>query len=334
MAKRAIIETALENLEHNTGLKGIWHPDKGIFDGEIEWLYNDEVYQIPLEIKNQVERFQVGNLIEQKRQLPALLVAADYINPMVKETLRAEGIGYLETNGNVFLKTGPLFLWIDNIKTIPREKKVTGRAFAKTGLKLLFHFLLEEDVLNLTYRDIAQRTGIGFGNLNFIITDLKQQGFLLNINKDVYKLTRKQELLQRWVRAYEEKLKPTLEIGTFRFVNQDNYFNWKEIHLLEGNTFWGGEPAGGIITNYLQPQQYTLYTTETRGNLMRNYQLVPDKEGDIKVYQKFWQLADEEEGTVPPLLVYADLINSNDRRCLQTAEKIYNGFLQDKFRAD
>ncbi|MBX2951947.1 MAG: hypothetical protein KF870_05550 [Leadbetterella sp.] len=33
---------------------------------------------------------------------------------------------------------------------------------------------------------------------------------------------------------------------------------------------------------------------------------------------------------VPPLLAYADFMNPNDRRCMETAQKIYNEFLQDK----
>jgi len=161
-----------------------------------------------------------------------------------------------------------------------------------------------------------------------------QLGKLFDLkNKDTYKFTRKDQLLQKWIRAYNEKLKPALEIGTFRFVNKDKYFNWKDIDLKPGETFWGGEPAGGILTDYLQPEQYTLYTAETRGDIIKKYQLAPDKNGDIKVYLKFWRFTEELLKTVPPLLVYADLINSNDRRCIQTAERVYDVYLQTKFRA-
>jgi hypothetical protein len=334
MDAKIIIEKALDNLEKQIGVTATWRHEGGDVDGEIYFTYNKEHYRIPVEVKKEVRAHQLGKLIDLKKQLKKVMVVAEYVYPKLKEELRAEGIAYLETNGNIFIKEGNLFLWVDNFKTEPKETGATGRAFAKTGLKLLFHFLTNEHLLNLTYREIARRTGIGFGNINFIMTDLKEQGFLLSINKDTYKFARKDELLQKWIRAYNEKLKPALEIGTFRFVNKDKYFNWKDIDLKPGETFWGGEPAGGILTDYLQPEQYTLYTTETRGDIIKRYQLVPEKNGDIKVYLKFWTFTEELLKTVPPLLVYADLINSNDRRCIQTAERVYDEYLQTKFRAN
>jgi hypothetical protein len=331
MEELLIIDKALANLEKQTQLKATWRPLSGLVDGEIRFDYNGETYQLPVEIKAEVRAHQLSRLFDQKKQLNKLMVVAEYIYPKLKEQLRAEGIAYLETNGNVFIKEGALFFWVDNLKTERTESVAMGRAFTKTGLKLLFQLLVEEDLLNLTYRELARRTGVGFGNINFILTDLKEQGFLIPVNKDSYKFTRKKELLQKWVQAYDEKLKPTLEIGSFRFVKNDDYFNWRTIELTPGSTFWGGEPAGGILTRNLQPEHYILYTTESRGELLKKYQLVPSDNGDIKVYLKFWKVTDNQLETVPPLLVYADLINSNDRRCIQTAERIFDEYLQGKF---
>ena len=90
----------------------------------------------------------------------------------------------------------------------------------------------------------------------------------------------KEELLQRWMVAYEDKLKLSkLHIGTFRFINENDQSNWKNLNLGANKTFWGGEPAGAIITKYLNPEIYTLYTTETRNDLIKNYKLVPDPKG-------------------------------------------------------
>ncbi|MBS1633282.1 MAG: hypothetical protein JST10_11995, partial [Bacteroidetes bacterium] len=74
----------------------------------------------------------------------------------------------------------------------------------------------------------------------------------------------------------------------------------------------------------------TLYTIENRNELIKNYRLIPYEKGNIKVYKKFWHLDDGPAQTVPPLLIYADLMNTNDRRCIETAQKIYDRFLQNK----
>jgi hypothetical protein len=98
-------------------------------------------------------------------------------------------------------------------------------------------------------------------------------------------------------------------------------------------TAWGGEPAGDILTDYLHPGELTMYTTETKAELMKNYKLIPDNNGNIKIYQRFWENA-TEANTVPPLLVYTDLINAGDRRSFDTAQKIYNDYLQNQFESN
>ena len=250
----------------------------------------------------------------------------------MKEELRRENIAYLETNGNVFYKGKDLMLWIDGQKAIRGlgVKEKTGRAFTKTGVRLLFHFMLEPALLDLTYREIAQRTGTVFGNINVIMNDLKQQGFLLQLDRSRYQLQKKKELLERWMVAYEEKLKPALKLGNFRFLKDEDYIKWKNIQLAP-ITMWGAEPAADLLTNYLKPGELTLYTLETKQELIRNYRLIPDEKGPVKAYKKFWYDDKENQNIVHPLLVYVDLMNTGDRRCIETAQKIYEQFLQDKF---
>jgi len=163
------------------------------------------------------------------------------------------------------------------------------------------------------------------------MTDLKSQGFLVQETRNKYRLVNKKELLDKWMTAYQDKLKPALEMGTFRFLNEKDYTRWQQLPLKAGKTWWGGEPAGGILTNYLKPAEFTLYTQEKRNELIRNYLLVPDINGNITVYQKFWQQDDDNSNVVSPLLAYVDLMSKTDRRSIETAQKVYDEFLQSKF---
>jgi hypothetical protein len=229
------------------------------------------------------------------------------------------------------LKEKGLFLWIEANNPIEIKDKTTNRAFTKTGLKVVYQFLINEDWINYTYRQIAEETNTGIGNVNNIFTGLKQEGYLLQLNKEQYKLENKKKLLEKWIMEYEKRLKPTLTIGTFRFLKEDDFYNWKKLQLQNGKTWWGGEPAGDLFTNYLRPEELTIYTIETRGDLMKNYRLVPDINGNVKVFKKFWENEGVNDNVVHPLLAYTDLINKGDRRCTETAQKIYDEYLQDKF---
>jgi hypothetical protein len=166
------------------------------------------------------------------------------------------------------------------------------------------------------------------GNINYIYNGLKDLGFLIRKNKDTYLLTRKKELLEKWMGAYEEKLKPSLKIGNFRFAKENDFANWKNLDIQPEKTCWGGEAAADLLTDYLRPAELMLYTRESRSELMKNYRLIPDQEGPVSIYQKFWH--QPEAITAPPLLVYADLMNTHDKRSLETAEKVYDKFLREQ----
>lgn len=327
--------TALDNLQRTAQIKGKWtdiaqNKASNGLNGQIEFVLNQIPVKFNAEVKNNLRAINLPLIYKLAKEQVPLIIVADLIFPKIKEELRNHDIAYLEANGNIWLKNGETLLWIDANKTLPVEKEKINRAFTKTGLKMLFDFLRNEALINAPYREIAQQTGVALGNVNYILNGLKEKGFLLKIDKDRYKLTNKKELLNTWIIKYAEKLKPELEIGTFRFLRDNDFVNWKKLPLKIGKTWWGGEPAGNILTQYLKPAELTLYTLETRNELIKHYKLISDPTGNIKVFKKFWK-DDDAENTVPQLLVYTDLINTGDHRCIETAEKIYNEFFKEKF---
>jgi len=332
MKTKETIYLALENLRTNTQIQGKWEENakENGFHSKLKLNIADEVVLYNVELKDELRNQQLQKVIEDNIANPPFMVVANRIFPKIKEQLRLNNIAYLEANGNIYLKNKGITLWIDTNAMINPTKKTETRAFTKTGLKVVFQFLMDETWLNKPYRQIAEYTGTSIGNITNIINGLKHNVFLLNLNKYENILQNKKGLLEKWVEVYDEKLKPTIKIGTFRFLNQVDFVNWRQINLQEEKTYWGAEPAADILTNYLKPQELTIYTTETRNELINNYKLIPDETGNVKAYYKFWNDNDNHKQTVPPLLIYADLMNINDRRCVETAKKIYDAYLQNK----
>jgi hypothetical protein len=326
-----IIDIALENLHKNAGITGKW-AEYGLkdLDGQMELVIENQLLKFNTEIKQELRNHQLPKIIDQAQQTGPLMVVANRIFPKIKEELRHNHIAYLEANGNIYLKQGNIMLWLDGQKPAQTKTEKGNRAFTKTGLKVLFHFLLDEQLVQLRYREIAKITHVALGNVNYIMNGLKELNFVIEVSSKTFRLNNKKELLQKWMVAYEERLKPALLMGTFRFLKEEDFLNWKNTPINTAKTKWGGELAGDLYTNYLRPQTLTLYTIESRNELIRNYRLIPDDNGSIKVYKRFWHVNDENTATVPPLLIYADLMNTGDRRCMETAQKIYDGFLQNK----
>lgn len=184
----------------------------------------------------------------------------------------------------------------------------------------MFHFLLKESLINEPYRTIAEATGASLHIISKTISSLKTLGFIVDLDDKNQKLVRKKELLNRWIYQYGDKLRPSLFMGSFSFLDPEK--DWKK-HALDTATQWGGEPAGDLLTGYLKLEIFLLYTEQTRSDLMKQLRLEPDDDGKIEIYQRFWTGEENGHQTVPSLLVYADLIYSGDPRNLQTAQRIY-----------
>lgn len=336
MREAEIVNIALENLQKSAHILGEWEDNTHIrnhaFDGIITLKVDDKTYRINTEVKTTLRNHQLYQIKEIANANKPFLLVAEHIFPKIKDELRQNGIAYLEVNGNIYLKEPGIYLWIDNQKPIQQGKEMLNRAFAKTGLRVIFHFLLNDKIVNYPYRDIARMADVGLGNINNVMNGLNQAGFLIKMNRNEYKLVNKKELLEKWMVAYAEKLQPTLYIGNFRFLKEEDYKNWKQVPLATGKTYWGGEPAADIMTNYLRPEILTLYTEENRNDLIKNYRLIPDDKGKVRVYKKFWDYDEVNCNTVDPVLVYIDLMNTGDGRCMETAKKLFDEYkLTNKF---
>jgi hypothetical protein len=333
MNKDEIIQFATANFQKENAINLEWKelPNDKMIDGKLTVKLNEHTLALNAEIKNELRTIHLAKIEELALAKKPFIIIAQRIFPKIKEELRKRNLAYLEANGNMYLNNKALYVYTQGNNALEITKTTTNRAFTKTGLKVIYQFLIDDNWINKTYREIAEQTNTGVGNVNNIFNGLKQEGYLLQLTKQEYKIDNKQKLLEKWVMEYEKRLKPTLIIGTFRFLHKDDFYNWKDILLIKEKTLWGGEPAGDLLTNYLRPEELTLYTNEERSDLMKNYRLIPDLEGNIKVFKKFWIKEEQYTNTVHPLLAYADLVNKGDRRCTETAQKIYDEYLQNQF---
>jgi hypothetical protein len=326
-----IIYAALQNIEHQANIQGEWKPaDLPELDGRLTITFEGHKLTFNVEVKTELRHHQLPDLQNLAKRHAPMMIIAYRIFPKIKEELRHLNIAYLEANGNIFFKEKGTYICIDTQPLLPGTKTDRNRAFTKTGLRVVFQFLLAEEFINLPYREIAERLAVGLGNINYVMTGLKEMGFIVQLDKKRYKMQNKKELLDKWITGYKEKLQPDLLIGRFDFVDKDDYLRWKDIPLITNKTRWGGEPAANMLTDYLQPGKFTIYTAETRLDVIKKYKLFPEENGPVTAYRKFWEDVPGYETTVPPLLVYADLVSEGDRRLTETAEKVYDEYLQNK----
>jgi hypothetical protein len=332
MKEAEIVHTALENLKNYVGIKATWENMSGEqYDGIIKLTVDKTPIRFEVEIKSELREHQLAPIVTKLKAIKNMMICATRIYPKVKEVLRENNIAWLEGNGNIYFNAEGKMVWVETQKPLLTQKEKLNRAFTRMGLQVVFQLLNNQALIEENYRVIADKTGTALGNVSNVFNGLKASGFIVMKNKKEKALINKKELLDKWLTAYQDVLKPAINLGKFRFTDQESYLNWKNLKLNTPLTQWGGEPAAETLTDYLRPAEYIIYTTEPKPELMKKYRLLPDENGDVVVYKKFWIGDQEESNLVPPLLVYADLMLKNEKRCQETARLIYERFLEKQF---
>ena len=325
--EKYILEEAINSLLKYTHIQAIVKDGRLRRDAILEIAKEEFVVETKPEITKGNKGIVLAQLKEVSREnnLPIILLTKYIPTEIAKEYVN-EGVFYLDVAGNCNIRQNNLVLLVEG-KKIERMAKVNQpRAFQEAGIKLIFLFLVDPEKAQLTYRELAELANISLGSVGTIMQELIDLNFILK-TKQTMKLKNTKELLNRWIIAYHDVLRPRLLMRHMRFVRPENYTKWKEINLNEpdGLAFWGGEPGANLLTNYLHPGIFTIYT-------YRNWQsfkdigLVPDENGNVEVLVIFW--SPETCLGIPPILIYADLMSSGSDRNIETANMILKNELQ------
>lgn len=267
---------------------------------------------------------------------PFLLVA-ERINPDAADSLKTLGLQYVDCSGSIYLFSEEPYAYIHLTgRRSPRlraEKVV--RAFQPAGLRVIFTLLSLYSERNSSYRTIAMYSGVALGTVVNTMEDLEKLGYIRsNRGKRILDIDKEDELIDRWVEGYLQRLRPKLGIQRFRTRNLDW---WREFGMEEYKHFdlWlGGEPAAAVLMKYLRPGRITVYGRPNLDEFARRVKLSRDDDGELELLQPFWDfegapIQDKYDGKrlCPPLLIYADLVGAGDARCLDAAGMLREEFL-------
>lgn len=304
-------------------------------DAFIRVTINQKIYAFVVEIKN-VDRFamvaQVKHQLEEFEERPLLI--APKLTDAAADKCKELGLNFIDLAGNAYVNEPGLFIFIKGQKQELNQNNTMnyfkgGKALTPTNLRMAFALLCNPEMLNAPYREIAKVAGIALGAVGWGFNDLAARALTLGDGKKNNRVLIQQEkLIQEWVTNYPIKLRPKLNPRRFKANNLDW---WKNLDVKKYEAQWGGEVAADRLTHYLKPNFYTLYLhgkefKKNMNKLIVENRLVPEPNGDIELLEAFWDFDDADflPEVVPTLLVYADLIASNDPRNLETAKMIYD----------
>ena len=326
---KTVVEKALDVFRKRTRIEANLYGD-----GIVRLAHEGRKWEFKAEVRLRVNRATIALLKQKMDRAGDGLLVTDYVNPKLAEMMKNQGIPFIDAAGNAFVNATPLYIIVKGEKPDKMVKtKPVKRLFKPGGLKLIFALLNNPGMEKATYRDLAKAANVALGTVDFVITELKELGFLIDMAKKGRQLLKTEQLLRRWVEAYPENRKPKLVQEKFR-TNAPLW--WKDIKPTEFGLFWGGEIAAAKLTGRLKPERYTIYTDHLPGKLVYKFKFQKDPNGNVEFVTPFWTFGWElaEKKVVPPLLIYADLMATGDARAIEAAEIIYDNYLTRLIRED
>jgi len=340
LPKRALLEGALDALEKATGttahILGWDHKiAEGKADAVLELIKDQKKLRYIVEVKPTLPTAALGHAVAQLQRFkkPGMLVTR-YITPPMAERLKQLNVAFIDTAGNAYINTPQLFVYVTGRKAPEKEENAQRvKAFRPTGLQVIFALLCLPELIKAPYRDIAKAADVALGTVGWVMYDLKRLNYLVERGKHGRKLVNARALLNAWVTAYPQQLRPKLYIGRYRAPDPDW---WQNADLKKFRAFLGGETAAARLTHYLKPEMATIYALGDVDEFLIQHRLKKDPDGDVEMLKAFWKLDYpwNYPRLTPPLIVYADLMATANERNIETGKLIYEKYLARLVRED
>jgi hypothetical protein len=261
-----------------------------------------------------------------RKPWPVVLATACW-RPKVARSLREANQNYLDTAGNIFLRLPGLYVFRETsdppLVDIGRDRSI-GETFAPTTTRVGLQLLLEPELVNASYRELARRSGISLRSVQLAMEAFKADGFVEDARKKQLRLVSRTKFFTKWVEGYNRRLRPKLRLGRYRMSDPEG-----ELVLDEHKACWGGEQASMLIGNGVHSVERLVHVYGTATPIIAKNKLRLDPDGSIELMTAVWDPNQEAKAGIAPLfVVYADLVNTRDPRCEEVANRMWEDLLQ------
>ncbi len=267
-------------------------------------------------------------------RLPRLLVAR-YVPRPTGERLANAGVNFVDRVGNIHLALGD----DHHVLLLGRREPGIEPTARRPGPALVqFYFVLLADSAAVAWpvRTLAKAAGIGKTAAATGLQRLVRLGVLARTQDLAYRLVERAQLVDNFIRGYEQVLRTHLVIGRFRApdLNPDRFLEHIVLAAKEMQANWavtGGLAAHGLDRFY-RGEDLPLFIEPCTQALQRTLRLVPDRQGPVTLFRPFGQMwAWRVVNNTPvahPWLVYAELLHRGEPRALEAAEHVREEYLQ------
>lgn len=247
------------------------------------------------------------------------LIGATSVAPRTADAFRRAGIQFIDSGGNASIHFDDVLIDVrgrrtDRDQSRPQQKK-GGNLFSRARAQVAFVLLQWPSLWGVPQRELAEAAGVSLGQANDAVTMFRNSGFGPGGHRS------DAEFLDLWVAAFPTGLASKLTLAIYRGSLEEFGKASAEDPALGAGSAVSGEVAA---VDLLRPAALTIYVGELDPMLPLRNRWRTDGKGNITVRRKFWttpsgETHDDEAPLIdqrlaPALLVYADLMASDDPR--------------------
>lgn len=252
-----------------------------------------------------------------------ILLVGPRVTERSAEIFRTLGINYIDPSGNAFITFDGVHIDVRGRRpnpdapvesAVPRMTRGGVNLFSTKRSQVIFALLTWEDLLVRPVRELARTAGVSLGQAQDTLELLEHYGFL----DDRRRLSRRERehLIDQWTAGYPAGLGARNKIGSFSG-------DFSRLSPTEAAVYVSGEAAAQSLRN---PETIVLYTDMFPEGLIRAYRWRRNEENpNIFLRHQFWTPPEAGDAGIlraPWLLVYADLMASNDSRQAEAAHHL------------
>jgi hypothetical protein len=297
-------------------------------DGELRLTVSGHEYHFYVAVKTIHRKESLSSLFADAA--PNTLLICNRLTPYLADICMENGVNFIDSAGNVRINNGALHIWIESQKTSQSKKDFElaskGNNLGEGAAKLLFALLSSPDVLNLSYREIADYANISLGMVSKGLGILQAES-LISLG-ETRRILDTERMLNLWIESYRLSIRPKLGGIRLQFESE-----WQNVPMEE-NDFWGGEAAAEQLTRYLHPQELQLFTRQPLQKKLGQLKCRPNPEGNLWIVPAFWGGKLAWSKTSQALLAVAELEASKDSRNIEVARMIHEQYLSTKEPAE
>jgi hypothetical protein len=265
------------------------------------------------------------------RRAPARpwIVFAPHVGRRLAERFRAQGTAFVDRAGNCHVPLGTEHI-AEILGRAPQARDVSTRELGEGGYRVVFALLVDGALIGATVRELAEQAGVGKSTASNVLRRLEAEGFVTRTGRRRH-LHRRPDLFDRWVAGYLSTLRARLWVGAYRTEDPDPPALERRLRRqLETRWALGGAAAAWRLTEYYRSPITVIHATDFDEATARALRALPAENGPLRVLGVPGPLALQgvADETVHPLLVYAELLASDDDRARNAALEIRERFLE------